>query len=275
MSERPFMQLYVSDFIGDTLHLSTEQIGAYMLMLMAMWNAGGSLPEDEAKLARVVRMSVKKWRAIAADILPFFAAEGGRIVHHRLTKELQKSERKSHSRAAAGAKGGAARSLKNKEQREAIASGLPKHLPDTITREEKRGPIGPPKKPVRATRLPDDFHPDAGWAISAGLSRSEAETEAAKFRDYWTSKSGQNATKTDWSATWRNWVRSALERRPRPQAASPPGDMASYAGDLLRTMRRDDERDQHTGPTIDAGNGRRDHPAAPAALGFFADEGSG
>jgi hypothetical protein len=27
MSERPFMQLHVSDFVGDTLQLSTEQIG--------------------------------------------------------------------------------------------------------------------------------------------------------------------------------------------------------------------------------------------------------
>jgi uncharacterized protein YdaU (DUF1376 family) len=72
MSERPFMQLYVSDFIGDTLQLSTEQIGAYMLLLMAMWNAGGKLPSDDAKLARVVRMSVKKWRSISVDMMGFF-----------------------------------------------------------------------------------------------------------------------------------------------------------------------------------------------------------
>jgi hypothetical protein len=65
MSERPFMQLYVSDFIGDTLQLSTEQIGAYMLMLMAMWNAGGTLPDDDVKLSRVVRMPVKNGRRSA------------------------------------------------------------------------------------------------------------------------------------------------------------------------------------------------------------------
>ncbi|MCB4349753.1 hypothetical protein LA345_38825 (plasmid) [Burkholderia vietnamiensis] len=33
--------------------------------------------------------------------------------------------------------------------------------------------------------------------------------EAEKFRDYWTAKSGKDATKTDWPATWRNWVRNA------------------------------------------------------------------
>lgn len=84
MSERPFMQLYVSDFIGDTLHLSTEQIGAYMLMLMAMWNAGGKLPSDESKLARVARMSVKKWKTIADDLMPFFEIEGGELSHRKI-----------------------------------------------------------------------------------------------------------------------------------------------------------------------------------------------
>ncbi len=136
MSERPFMQLYVSDFIGDTLHLSTEQIGAYMLLLMAMWNAGGKLPSDEAKLARVTRMSVKKWKAIADDLLPFFEIVGDEIRHNRLTKELQKSESKSQSRAAAGAAGGAAKALKEQEARLANAKRSSQHLPDTITREE-------------------------------------------------------------------------------------------------------------------------------------------
>lgn len=134
MSERPFMQLYVSDFIGDTLQLSTEQIGAYMLLLMAMWNGGGKLPADDAKLARVVRMSVKKWRAISDDLMGFFDGDDDHIWNNRLTNELQKSERKTDLRAAAGAKGGAAKALKDKETTVAIATPEPQHLPDTITR---------------------------------------------------------------------------------------------------------------------------------------------
>ncbi|WP_234907322.1 YdaU family protein [Rhizobium rhizogenes] len=136
MSERPFMQLYVSDFIGDTLQLSTEQIGAYMLLLMAMWNAGGKLPSDEAKLARVARMSVKKWKAIADDLMPFFEVDSDIIRHNRLTKELQKSESKSQSRASAGAEGGRAKALKDKEARVANAMPEPQHLPDTIKKDK-------------------------------------------------------------------------------------------------------------------------------------------
>ena len=139
MSERPFMQLYVSDFVGDTLQLSTEQIGAYMLMLMAMWNAGGTLPDDEVKLSRVVRMSVKKWRAISADLLTFFERAGGEISHKRLTKELRKSLVKSEARAAAGALGGAAKALKTRGEGVANDSFLPGHLPESRNQKEKAG----------------------------------------------------------------------------------------------------------------------------------------
>lgn len=130
MSERPFMQLYVSDFIGDTLHLSSEQVGAYLLLLMAMWNADGKLPNDEAKLARVARLSLKKWRSVAPDLMPFFEQDKDHISHGRLTKELQKSERQSQSRSAAGAMGFAAKVLKSNNRPQANAQAGLKHSPE-------------------------------------------------------------------------------------------------------------------------------------------------
>lgn len=143
MSERPFMQLYVSDFVGDTLQLSTEQIGAYMLILMAMWNAGGRLPDDDAKLARVARLSLKRWRAISGDLLTFFEREADEIGHKRLTKELHKAQVKSEARAAAGARGGAATALKTKAHGAANAGALPRHSPDSRNQSEKAPAFSP------------------------------------------------------------------------------------------------------------------------------------
>jgi uncharacterized protein YdaU (DUF1376 family) len=139
MSERPFMQLYVSDYFGDTRHLSCEQHGAYLQLLLTMWNAGGSLPDDDRQLARMTSLSVKKWKAIRPVILAFFETEDGQITHHRMTKEIEKSSRQSESRATAGAKGGSATALKNNRSRPANAAAnnaaMPQHLPKPYRKE--------------------------------------------------------------------------------------------------------------------------------------------
>jgi uncharacterized protein YdaU (DUF1376 family) len=178
MSERPFMQLYVSDFVGDTLQLSTEQIGAYMLILMAMWNAGGRLSDDDAKLARVARLSLKRWRAISADLLTFFEREAGEIGHKRLTKELHKALVKSEARAAAGARGGAATALKTKAHAGPNAGALPRHSPDSRNQNEKASAFSP----ENAERL---SHTDKNKTASAlpgkkpGWVRPKTHTDAA------------------------------------------------------------------------------------------------
>lgn len=83
----------------------------------------------------------------------------------------------------------------------------------------------------RGTRLTADWKPsddDLAFAISKGMPRPRIDIEAEKFRNYWTAKTGIAATKRDWSATWRNWVLSSLERAPGlpppalPRPSGPP-----------------------------------------------------
>lgn len=69
----------------------------------------------------------------------------------------------------------------------------------------------------RATRINENWNLDdelLGWTrtTAPGLN---IVTEREKFIDYWISKAGKDAAKTDWSRTWKNWVRSNVERNPQ------------------------------------------------------------
>lgn len=93
-------------------------------------------------------------------------------------------------------------------------------------------PVPPPQPPAaaprarareRGIRIPDDFAVTTEmveWARreTPGV---DGRYETSKFVDYWRGKTGRDATKTDWPATWRNWMRKAAERAgPRVQRST-------------------------------------------------------
>lgn len=131
---QPFMQLYVADYLGDTQHLTAEEHGAYLLLLMTLWRQGGYLPNDPGKLARIARVSPARWGRVAATIMPFLeVTDDGRVTQKRLLMELEKACHKSRSRATAGAAGGAAKALKTQQQALANATVLPPVLPQHLS----------------------------------------------------------------------------------------------------------------------------------------------
>lgn len=72
------------------------------------------------------------------------------------------------------------------------------------------------KVPARGSRLDPEWHPSEGelqFALTRGLTKERILSEAEKFTNYWTAKTGASATKRDWSATWRNWILNVLERQ--------------------------------------------------------------
>jgi len=109
----PYMQFYIDDYLGDTQHLTTEQHGAYFLILISMWKNGGYLPNDEKKLSRITRVNLRRWHLICDDIMEFFKVENGRIFQPRLIEEHKKAVSKFEKRSASGSLGGKAKSLKN------------------------------------------------------------------------------------------------------------------------------------------------------------------
>lgn len=237
MSAPPFMPLYVGDYLSDTRHLSTEEHGAYLLLLMAMWRAGGRLPNEASKLARICGLTGPKWARLEVEILAFFEVAGDEIGHKRIEKEFKKYTKTCEKRAKAGALGGKAKALKNNDTPLASATNLlePGYSNQNQNQKEDIGYqpseiIEPQQNGAavrRGSRLPEEWDGDKPasaivFAIEQGLRDSDAFRVLQDFQDYWHAKTGADATKLDWMATWRRWVREDIRRntqRKYPQAA--------------------------------------------------------
>ena len=71
------MPFYIADENALTAALSTVEFGAYVLLKGFAWRQDGALPTDESKLARLARLTVEEWEAIAPAVLPFFPVVDG------------------------------------------------------------------------------------------------------------------------------------------------------------------------------------------------------
>ena len=99
---RPWMPLYVGDYLGDTGHLTTAQHGAYLLLMMHYWRKG-ELPDDDRQLSKITKLPLRTWREYRATLQDFFH-DGWK--HKRIDAELLKMMQVSAKRAIAGQKGG-------------------------------------------------------------------------------------------------------------------------------------------------------------------------
>jgi len=82
------MPLYTDALLGDTLHLSVDEFGAYCLLLFATWrNNGEPLPDDDRSLARVCRVSDYRWKKLRPRLVPFFDIGERKWRQKRLERE--------------------------------------------------------------------------------------------------------------------------------------------------------------------------------------------
>jgi hypothetical protein len=76
------------------------------------------------------------------------------------------------------------------------------------------------KNSNRGTRLPADFVLPEDWIGFCQQYRPDLNPHKVfdEFKDYWTALPSGKGTKTDWTATWRNWVRR--QNAPKQDAVS-------------------------------------------------------
>lgn len=110
MALYPALPLFTDAYLADTRHLTTEEHGAYLLLLMCAWRCTGCVLEDNDKtLARIAGLSPTKWRRLKPVIVQFFTIEGGVWKQKKLQAVYSDVASRVARNKANGARGGRAR----------------------------------------------------------------------------------------------------------------------------------------------------------------------
>lgn len=97
--------------------------------------------------------------------------------------------------------------------------------------EPSKPTLGSATNAVRGTRIPDGWEPptDVVAQMRSAHPHVDLRAEHAKFVDYWRAKPGKDGRKTDWNATWRNWIRRTAEQQPALRAVPTNGHAPATA----------------------------------------------
>ncbi len=112
MAEFPALPFFTDAYLADTRHLTTEEHGVYLLLLMCAWRTRGcALRDEDRMLARIAGVSSGKWRKLRPAMLEFFTVEAGYWRQKKLSKVYETVSKKVERNRLNGAKGGASKGL--------------------------------------------------------------------------------------------------------------------------------------------------------------------
>jgi uncharacterized protein YdaU (DUF1376 family) len=118
--QSPAFQFYVQDFLTGTMHMTAEEIGAYILLLCHQWDKG-ALPDNDKELIKIART---KQKVIDSIRVKFAVGEDGRLRNMRLEKEREKQAAYREKMIEAGRKSGEARRAKYEPAPKVVQAGL-------------------------------------------------------------------------------------------------------------------------------------------------------
>jgi len=242
MSESPFVNFYTSDFLAGTSGLTASVKGVYITILCLMYESEAPLTQSWETLARRCGCTLPAFKKAVETLTDDdkITVSGGAIWSEKCEKHITlRRERQNSARAAAKTRWEKTKEKQGEVDADAIRTQCqPK--PEPYNKEEDTK-VSSKKK--RGCRLPDDWSLPrewGDWALSQQYPETAIRIEAEKFADFWHSKSGAGATKLDWFATWRNWMRNSKAPRVFGGGSDPPGIGAGTAALERRRQRREE-----------------------------------
>ncbi|WP_180863105.1 YdaU family protein [Cupriavidus pauculus] len=127
-----WMPLFIGDYLADTGRLTTEQHGAYLLLLMDYWR-NGPPPNDDATLAQIARLAPAAWKKCRPAVLRFFTEVDGLLHQKRIDHELEECQKRKNVAVAKATVAAQKRWGKQSSgNAPSIATSMPGALPEAV-----------------------------------------------------------------------------------------------------------------------------------------------
>lgn len=266
MAALPYMQLYVADYLADTMHLTTEEHGAYLLLIFNYWQTGRAIPKS--RLARIARLSNERWTDVEQALNEFFNDNGEAWVHERIERDLEAVHATQNQRSAAGKASAEARKNKNaaKQQQKGNARSTPvekplNENPTNIDTDTDKETPPPPREDFPDSRckfaMHEHWEPDAK-SFAAVLTRNGLsgqvfdQDQFLEFKSFWIASPDDHRTQ----AKWEHALAQHLKRGMRSDQASGRNGNATQQPPSRNTQ-------DHQGQGAQGGHQR---PAKPGPL---------
>jgi len=215
-----WMPLWVGDYLADTQHLTMAEHGAYFLLMMAYWRNRGPLVDDDKRLAAIVKVTPKEWKALRSTMAEFFQVDAGRWSHKRIEAELSGADVRSEKAAAKAKAAAQARWGNSSKDAKSNAPSMPQAVPKDmheVCPSPSPSPIGihTGLENTKTSVCADPHTQFSEKFRAAATSRPELDIDAvwAKFNDHYPPDKRT-------VARWKTWLTN--EHAPRVSSAGAP-----------------------------------------------------
>lgn len=223
-TKRPWMPLYIDDYLGATAHLEAHEHGAYLLLMMHYWSKG-SLPTDDEIIRKISRLSIRQWRRARPLLQSFF---GDDWKHERIDKELAKAIEKSKANSANAAKSHEVRkaSVTKLEVVRKESAADPQHTlhtshknslstaSDAVEEVKRSAEVGTPIDP--------NFWPCGNHLVVCKIDGATDEIIKAEVAAFIHARQERGSFSIDWDASWGLWWKRWKEHRDKQAAKEKP-----------------------------------------------------
>lgn len=204
-----YYQFHIGDYRADTAHLSNDEDLAYRRLLDMYYDLEKPIPTDTEWVSRRLRLDTDVVLRVLKD---FFLLQENGWFHGRCDEVITQYHSMAEKNRENGKRGGRPKKTQwdtdgNQLDTDSQPDGKATNNQEPITINHK--PLTNVKS-NRGTQLPKDWVPSIDEIEYCKLNRPDLDWKVVSdsFRDYWIAQPGAKGRKTDWFATWRNWVRN-------------------------------------------------------------------